>query len=61
MLAAYREIAERGFEGLRTREVAAEVGVNIATDGDPPNSVVTTAQTVWLPTSSGPLLQQPSR
>lgn len=31
MLAAYREIAERGFEGLRTREVAAEVGVNIAT------------------------------
>ncbi len=31
MLAAYREIAQRGFEGLRTREVAAEVGVNIAT------------------------------
>jgi AcrR family transcriptional regulator len=31
VLAAYREIAERGFEGLRTREVAAEVGVNIAT------------------------------
>ena len=31
MLAAYREIAEHGFEGLRTREVAAEVGVNIAT------------------------------
>ena len=31
MLAAYREIAELGFEGLRTREVAAEVGVNIAT------------------------------
>ena len=29
--AAYREIAERGFEGLRTREVAKEVGVNIAT------------------------------
>jgi AcrR family transcriptional regulator len=29
--AAYRQIAERGFEGLRTREVAAEVGVNIAT------------------------------
>jgi len=31
VLAAYHEIAERGFEGLRTREVAAEVGVNIAT------------------------------
>jgi len=31
VLAAYREIAQRGFEGLRTREVAAEVGVNIAT------------------------------
>lgn len=31
MLAAYRQIAERGFEGLRTRDVAAEVGVNIAT------------------------------
>jgi AcrR family transcriptional regulator len=31
VLAAYREIAERGFEGLRTREVAASVGVNIAT------------------------------
>jgi len=31
VLAAYREIAERGFEGLRTREVAGEVGVNIAT------------------------------
>ena len=31
MLAAYREIADRGFEGLRTREVAASVGVNIAT------------------------------
>lgn len=29
--AAYRQIAERGFEGLRTRDVAAEVGVNIAT------------------------------
>ena len=29
--AAYRQIAERGFEGLRTREVVAEVGVNIAT------------------------------
>ena len=31
VLAAYREIAQRGFEGLRTREVASEVGVNIAT------------------------------
>ena len=31
VLAAYRQIAVRGFEGLRTREVAAEVGVNIAT------------------------------
>ena len=31
MLAAYREIAERGFEGLRTREVADSVGINIAT------------------------------
>jgi len=31
VLAAYREIAASGFEGLRTREVAAEVGVNIAT------------------------------
>ncbi len=29
--AAYSAIAERGFEGLRTRDVAAEVGVNIAT------------------------------
>jgi AcrR family transcriptional regulator len=29
--AAFHQIAERGFEGLRTREVAAEVGVNIAT------------------------------
>ena len=29
--AAFNDIAERGFEGLRTREVAAEVGVNIAT------------------------------
>ncbi|TME18207.1 MAG: TetR/AcrR family transcriptional regulator [Chloroflexi bacterium] len=29
--AAYSQIAERGFEGLRTREVAAGVGVNIAT------------------------------
>lgn len=31
VLAAYKQIAERGFEGLRTREVASEVGVNIAT------------------------------
>ena len=31
MSAAYRVIADRGFEGLRTREVAGEVGVNIAT------------------------------
>src|SRR5258706_2074785 len=31
MQAAYRELATRGFEGLRTREVAAMVGVNIAT------------------------------
>src|SRR5438045_9235938 len=31
VLAAYRGVARRGFEGLRTREVAAEVGVNIAT------------------------------
>jgi len=29
--AAYREIATHGFEGLRTREVAGAVGVNIAT------------------------------
>src|SRR5438874_4077599 len=29
--AAFNQIAERGFEGLRTRDVAAEVGVNIAT------------------------------
>ena len=31
VLAAFGQIAERGFEGLRTREVAAEAGVNIAT------------------------------
>jgi len=31
VLAAYGQIAARGFEGLRTRDVAAEVGVNIAT------------------------------
>src|SRR5256885_12274761 len=30
-LAAYREIARGGYEGLRTREVAKAVGVNIAT------------------------------
>jgi AcrR family transcriptional regulator len=29
--AAYRLLAERGFEGLRTRDVAARVGINIAT------------------------------
>jgi AcrR family transcriptional regulator len=29
--AAYQILATRGFEGLRTREVAATVGVNIAT------------------------------
>lgn len=29
--AAYNAIAERGFEGLRTRDVADQVGVNIAT------------------------------
>jgi AcrR family transcriptional regulator len=28
---AYSQIAQRGFEGLRTREVAAGAGVNIAT------------------------------
>jgi AcrR family transcriptional regulator len=31
LLAAYRRMAEAGFEGLRTRDVAAEVGVNVAT------------------------------
>ena len=31
MLAAFELIAERGFEGLRTRDVADRVGVNIAT------------------------------
>ncbi len=31
VLAAYHQIAERGFEGLRTREIAGEVGVNVAT------------------------------
>src|SRR5262245_14153381 len=29
--AAYQRIAREGFEGLRTRDVAADVGVNIAT------------------------------
>jgi AcrR family transcriptional regulator len=29
--AAYKRIAEGGFEGLRTRDVAGDVGVNIAT------------------------------
>src|SRR5947207_9085914 len=29
--AAYRAIAAEGFEGLRTRDVAAEAGVNVAT------------------------------
>jgi AcrR family transcriptional regulator len=29
--AAFNQIAERGFEGLRAREVAAGVGLNIAT------------------------------
>lgn len=29
--AAFHQLASRGFEGLRTREVAAEAGVNIAT------------------------------
>jgi AcrR family transcriptional regulator len=31
VLAAFNQIAQRGFEGLRTREVAAGVGLNIAT------------------------------
>src|SRR5712691_2040370 len=31
VLAAYRLLAERGFEGLRTRDVAGAVGVNVAT------------------------------
>jgi AcrR family transcriptional regulator len=29
--AAFHQVAARGFEGLRTREVAAEAGVNVAT------------------------------
>jgi AcrR family transcriptional regulator len=31
VLAAYRRLAQGGFEGLRTRDVAADAGVNIAT------------------------------
>src|ERR1700680_1481084 len=31
VLAAFHQIAEHGFEGLRTRDVASEVGVNVAT------------------------------
>jgi AcrR family transcriptional regulator len=31
VLAAYTRIADTGFEGLRTRDVAAEVGINIGT------------------------------
>jgi AcrR family transcriptional regulator len=31
ILAAYARIASHGFEGLRTRDVAADVGVNIGT------------------------------
>src|ERR1700716_4340925 len=31
VVAAFNLIAEHGFEGLRTRDVAAQVGVNIAT------------------------------
>jgi AcrR family transcriptional regulator len=31
ILAAYHSIAEKGFEGLRVREVAAQVGINPAT------------------------------
>jgi AcrR family transcriptional regulator len=31
LLAGYHQLAQRGFEGLRTRDVAAAVGVNIAT------------------------------
>ncbi len=31
VLAAYARIADTGFEGLRTRDVAAEVGINIGT------------------------------
>jgi AcrR family transcriptional regulator len=31
VLAAYRRVAKQGFEGLRTRDIAADVGVNVAT------------------------------
>lgn len=31
VLAAFNRIAESGFEGLRTRDVAADAGVNVAT------------------------------
>src|SRR6266513_1627867 len=31
IVAAYRRLAADGFEGLRTRDIAADVGVNIAT------------------------------
>src|SRR5215471_16607803 len=31
ILAAYHSIAEKGFEGLRTRDVAATVGIHSAT------------------------------
>src|SRR5690348_228687 len=31
ILAAYHAIAEKGFEGLRVRDVAAQVGINGAT------------------------------
>jgi AcrR family transcriptional regulator len=31
VIAAFNRIAEQGFEGLRTRDVADEIGVNIAT------------------------------
>src|ERR671930_1437805 len=31
VVAAYQRIAADGFEGLRTRDVAADAGVNIAT------------------------------
>src|SRR5438477_12885292 len=31
VLATYRELASSGFEGLRTRDIANAVGVNIAT------------------------------
>jgi AcrR family transcriptional regulator len=31
VLAAYHRVAKEGFEGLRTRDVAADVGVNVAT------------------------------